>query len=303
MKGRSDNFRGGLAMLIAVGALSAMDACLKVLSSEYPPLQVAALRALASLPIIVVWVGFSGGYRQLLRIRLPLHLIRGALGIFMLAAFIYGVRNVPLSAAYSIFFVAPLLITMFAALILGERVEWQRWVAIIVGMLAVLWVLRPGGTNVITLGGVAVLLAALGYALSAITVRILGRTDSTESMVFWLMVMVAAGASLLALPSWRAIRTEHIWILAAVAVTGFIGQWAITEAFKLGEASFVAPFEYTALAWGVALDWFVWHAIPDGRTFIGAAVIIACGVYLIRRERTSPDAPIAAPAGTIPADQ
>lgn len=287
MTERSDNFKGGLVMLIAVGSLSAMDACLKVLSSAYPPLQVAALRALASLPVIVVWIGLTGGFRQLLRVRFSLHLLRGVLGIFMLAAFVYGVRALPLSAAYSIFFIAPLLITMFAALILRERIEWQRWAAIVIGILGVLIVLRPSGTHVVTAGALAVLLAALAYALSAITVRILGRTDSTQSMVFWLMVMIAGGGTLLALPQWRPIQQQHAWIIAAIAVVGFVGQWTLTEAFKIAESSFIAPFEYTALAWGLAFDWFFWRSIPAGRTFLGAAIIIACGIYLIRRERTA----------------
>jgi drug/metabolite transporter (DMT)-like permease len=287
MTEHSDNFKGGLVMLIAVGSLSVMDACLKVLSSAYPPLQVAALRALASLPVIVVWIGVTGGFGQLFRIRLPLHLLRGALGIFMLSAFVYGVRNLPLSAAYTIFYIAPMLITMFAALILRERIEWQRWAAIVVGLLGVLVVLRPTGTRVMTAGALAVLLAAIAYAFSAITVRILGRTDSTQSMVFWLMVMIAAGGSLLALPQWRPIQQRHAWIIAGVALAGFVGQWTLTEAFRIGESSFIAPFEYTSLAWGVALDWFFWRAIPAGRTFAGAAVIIACGIYLIRRERTA----------------
>ena len=287
MTGHSDNIKGGTVMLIAVGSLSAMDACLKVLSATYPPLQVVALRALASLPVIVVWIGVTGGFGQLLRIRLPLHLLRGALGIFMLAAFVYGVRNLPLSTAYAIFFIEPLLITMFAALILKERIEWQRWAAIAVGLLGVLVVLRPTGGHVVTRAGLAVVLTAVAYALSAITVRILGRTDSTQSMVFWLILMVAVGGSILALPQWRPIQQQHAWVIAGMALSGFVGQWALTEAFKIAESSFIAPFEYTALAWGVAFDWFFWRAIPAGRTFLGAAVIIACGIYLIRRERTA----------------
>ncbi len=303
MQQGSDNFRAGLIMLVAVGSLSAMDACLKALSAAYPPLEVAAVRALASLPIIVVWIGATGGFRQLVRVRASLHVLRGLLGIFMLAAFIYGVRALPLSTAYTIFFIAPMLITTFAALMLRERVEWQRWAAIALGFAAVIIVLRPSGSGVLTRGGIAVLLAAVAYALSAISVRILGRTDSTQSMVFWLMAMIAAGGTLLALPDWRAIESRHAWIIACVALAGFVGQWALTEAFKRGESSFIATFEYTALAWGVSFDWFVWRTVPSARTWFAAALIVACGVYLIRRERAAP-APAAAhvPSGAIGGD-
>ena len=285
MTTRGDNVKAGAVMIVAVGSLSLLDAGMKVLSADYPPLQVAALRGLASLPFVLIWVGFSTGFRQLLRVRFPLHLFRAVLGILMLTGFVYGVRRLPLSEAYSIFFVAPLLITAFAVPLLGERVGWRRWVAIAVGLGGVLIVLRPTGSGVATMAGLAIFLAAVGYALSAITVRILGRTDSSQSMVFWLMLMVGGGAGLLALPGWRPIASQHWIVIAGIAVTGAVGQWAITEAFRMGEASFIAPFEYTALAWGVSLDWILWQTVPGARTFAGAVVIIGSGIYLMRRER------------------
>jgi drug/metabolite transporter (DMT)-like permease len=279
------NIRGGAIMLVAVGSFSLMDAGLKVLSSTYPPLQITALRSLASLPLVLIWIALTSGFRGLLRARFPLHALRAVLGIIMLVTFVYGVHHLPLAETYAIFFIAPLLITAFAALILRERIEWQRWAAIVIGLGGVLIVLRPTGAGVATLPGLAVVTCAIGYALSAITVRVLGRTDSTQSMVFWLMVMVGAGAGLLALPDWRAIETQHWKVIAAVAFFGAVGQWAITEAFRIGEASFIAPFEYSALAWGLALDWILWRTTPEARALAGAAVIIASGIYLIRRER------------------
>lgn len=279
-----DNSRGIAVMLIAVGALSLMDGGLKILAPHYPALQVTAIRALAALPIIVVWVGLTSSFRDLLRVRFPLHLTRAVIGISMLATFTFGVRHLPLADAYSIFFLAPLLITAFAALLLGERVDRARWIAIGVGFLGVLVVLRPTGSSALTLPGLAVLWTAVGYALSAITVRVLGRTDSTQSMVFWLMTLTAVGAGLLALPAWRPIQPVHWIAIGGIAVTGSVGQWAVTEAFRRGEASVVAPFEFTALAWGVALDWLLWRTLPTALTLAGAAVIIASGVYLFRRE-------------------
>jgi drug/metabolite transporter (DMT)-like permease len=287
---RRNNIKASMIMLVAVGAFSLMDAGIKVLSGRYPPLQVAAVRGLSSLPIILMWIAWTGGFRQLLRVRMSLHIIRGILGIIMLACFAYGVRHIPLSEAYSIFFIAPLLITAFAVPLLGERVEWQRWMAIAAGLVGVIIVLRPTGAGFVTPAGVAVLVCATCYALSAITVRILGRTDSTQAMVFWLMAMVGGGSALLALSQWKPIQMQHWPVIAGVAVTGSLGQWAVTEAFRTGEASFVAPFEYTALAWGLALDWLVWQAVPGSRTFIGAAIVIASGLYLIRRERVHAEA-------------
>jgi drug/metabolite transporter (DMT)-like permease len=285
-----DNLRGVAAMIVAVGALSLMDAGLKVLSPHYSPLQVASLRGLSTLPIVVAWVAVTGGYGQLLRVRFKLHVARGILGVLMLSAFTYGVRHLPLTDAYAIFFVAPLLITALAVPILHERVDWRHWTAIAIGFGGVLVVLRPTGAAALTIPGLAVLATAIGYALSAITVRVLGRTDSTQSMVFWLMTMVGVGAGLLALPVWRPIQSAHWLVIVGIAITGSLGQWAITEAFRRGEASFIAPFEYTALAWGVGLDWYLWRTIPAPITLLGAAVIIASGLYLIRRERVHVEA-------------
>lgn len=280
-------------MLVAVGALSLLDAGMKTLSPSYPPLQLAGIRGLASLPFVLLWVGVTGGFGGLLRVRWPLHLLRGVLGILMLSGFIYGVRHLPLSEAYSIFFVAPLLITAFAVPLLGERVGWRRWGAIAVGIAAVWFVLRPQGEGLVLLPALALFLSAVAYALSAITTRVLGRTDSSQSMVFWLMLSVGVVATLAAMPQWRPIEAGHWPVIAGIAVSGALGQWAITEAFRLGEASFIAPFEYSAMAWGVGLDWLFWRAVPASRTWLAAAVIIGCGIYLMHRERVESSAHLA----------
>lgn len=287
---RHDNLKGVTAMIIAVGALSLMDAFLKVLSPHYSAFQVASMRGLSALPFIIVWVGMRGGYRQLLRVRFGLHVVRAMLGIMMLASFAFALRSLPLAEAYSIFFVAPLLITVLAVLILKEKVDERRWIAVAVGFVGVLIVLRPTGGGALTMPGLAVLMTAVGYALSAITIRVLGRTDSTPSMMFWLMLLVGVGAGGLALPGWRPIQTGDWPVIAGMAIIGSLGQLAITEAFRVGEASFIAPFEYTALAWGAGLDWFVWRTTPTAITLAGASVIIASGVYLVRRERVHVDA-------------
>ena len=277
-------------MVVAVGVLALMDGCLKALSPHYPPLQIAALRGLSALPIALVWVMASGGIGQVLRVRFPLHLLRGILGILMVSWFTYGIRRLPLADAYTIFFVAPLLITALAALFLRERVGAKRWVAIGVGFAGVIIVLRPSGAGVLSTPGIAVLAAAVGYAISAIATRVLSRTDTTQSMILWLTTTISIGAGIAALPEWRPIQPPHWLFIAGIAVTGSLGQWAITEAFRHAEASLIAPLEYTALAWGTALDWIFWHTAPSSRTLLGAAVIIVSGVYVIRHETVHAEA-------------
>lgn len=282
---RRANLRGIAWMLVAVGALSLMDACLKQLSPHFPAMQVAALRGLTSLPIVVAWAALSGGFRPLFRVRWGVHLFRGVLAVAMLSCFAYALGRLPLSEAYAIFFVAPLIITALSAPVLGERVGRARWIAIAIGFAGVLVVLRPRGEGIVSLAGLAVLVAATAYSISAVTVRVLAKTDSTQSMMFWMTAMVALGAGALAWPDWVRVGGEHWPVLVALAATGALGQYAITEAFRLGEASVLAPLEYTALAWGVALDWAVWGVLPDAIVYAGAAIIVASGIFLVQRER------------------
>jgi drug/metabolite transporter (DMT)-like permease len=208
----------------------------------------------------------------------------------MLSLFAFALRKLPLAEAYAIFFIAPLLITLLSGPVLGERVGAARWLAIAVGLLGVLVVLRPTGTGMFTLAGGAVLLAAACYSISAVTVRIVNRSDSLESQVFWLMAMVALGAGALAWPNWTPVRMADAWVLCGVAVSGFGGQLAITQAFRHGEASAIAPFEYSALAWGLAIDWLVWRTLPDAWMLAGAAIIVASGIYLVRHEAVHAEA-------------
>ena len=281
--------RAVLMMLGCVAVFSAMDVVLKLLSTHYPAMQVASLRGASSLPWLLAWAAASTGLRSLLRVRWSLHLLRGALGILMMAAFVYALRTLPLATAYSIFFVAPLMITALSVPFLREHVGPRRWTAIFVGFAGVLVVLRPGGEGVLTLAGFAVVAAALGYAVSAITVRVLARTDTTQAMVVWLMALMALGAGVLAWPQWVPIRGEHAWLILGLGIAGALGQYLITEAFRLGEASLLAPLEYTALLWGLAWDVTLWGVLPDGITWLGAAIIIASGLYLLRRERLKND--------------
>jgi len=287
---REQNLRGMLSILLAVAAFSLMDACLKTLAPYYPPMQIAALRGLSSLPLVTLWVLFDGGVRQLLHVRWPLHLLRGVLSIIMLSSFAYALRSLPLAETYSLFFIAPLLITAMAALVLREQVGWRGWAAIVLGFCGTLIVLRPTGAGVLTLAGFAVLVSATGYAISAIAVRVIGRSDSTQSMVFWMLAMTSVFALALAWHNWAPIRPGHWPVLAGLAVSGALGQFAITDAFKRAPASRIAPLEYTALVWGIILDRIFWNMLPDAVTLSGAAVIIVSGLYLLRLERVHAEA-------------
>lgn len=279
------NLRGIIAMGAAVGCFSVMDALLKSLSAHYPALQVAALRGWSALPLVVLYVLWRGEARRLLRVRWPLHLLRGGLNVAMLGLFAFALKELGLAEAYALLFIAPLLITALSTVVLGEKVQGAHWVAIALGLVGVVVALRPDQDALLTWGALAVLAAAACYAVSAITGRMLTRTDSSASLVFWTTTLLAMGAGTLAWPNWSPVATTHWPLVAGLAVTGFLGQLAITEAFRHGQASVVAPFEYTALAWGVGLDWLLWQALPGAATLAGGAIIIASGLYLVRQER------------------
>jgi len=272
-------------MLVAVGFFAVMDTLLKMLSGHYPALQVAAMRGWVALPLILLWIGWRGAWPTLWRIRWPLHWLRGLLAIAMLALFTQGLKTLPLANAYTLFFVAPILITLLSAPVLGERVAGAHWWAVAGGMVGVLVALRPGIDGFFSLSGLAILGSAACYAVSAVVARLSSRSDSSESLMLWIMVMVALGASLLAAPHWVSVRAADYGLLLGLAFAGFGGQLAITEAFRHGQASAVAPFEYTALAWGLGVDWLVWDSLPDGTTLLGGAIIIVSGLYVVRHER------------------
>lgn len=286
----SGNLRSIAAMLVAMLFFSLMDAVLKQLAAHYPVMQIAALRGLSALPLVLVYIAWRQRWHTVWRIRWSLHLLRGALGIAMLALFTASIRELPLSATYTLFFIAPLLIALLSMPVLGESVARAHWWAIAGGFAGVLIALQPqrAGADfwhqLVSGGGAAALGAAACYAASAVTGRLASRSDSAESLVLWMMVMMALGGTALAWSAWVPVRAEHVWLLLGLAVTGFIGQIAITEAFRHGQASAVAPFEYSALAWGAGLDWLIWQSLPGPSVWMGALVVIASGLFMLRHE-------------------
>ena len=284
------NLRGIIVMVCAAALFTLMDSGMKLLSAHYSPMQVTALRSLSSLPLVYVYVAWRSSFRAMLQVRWPLHLLRGVIAVIMLLTFVIGLQHLPLTETYSIFFVAPLFITALSGPVLGEYVSRARWVAIFTGLIGVLVVLRPTGAGMMTWAGLAVVGSAVCYTISAIAVRVLGRTDSMESLMFWLISMLAVGSTLLAWPNWQSLRPEDTWLIVGVGITGFCGQWGITYAFRHGEVSAIAPFEYTTLIWTLGLDRLIWNNTPDRWTLVGAAIIIGSGLFLARSEKVHAEA-------------
>jgi drug/metabolite transporter (DMT)-like permease len=226
-------------------------------------------------------------------VRIGMHFLRGVLMLFVLVAFVYAVRVLSLADAYAIFLAAPLIVTALSVPLLGEHVGWRRWVAICVGLIGVITMLKPSAASLVSLGAVAALLSATGYAFNAVALRIITRTDTTASVVFWMIGVMTVIAGCVAAPQWVEIRSADWILLAAIGLFSSIAQHLLTEAFRNAPPSVVAPFEYTALLWGIGIDRVVWGVFPSSRVYIGGGIVIASGLYLIWREHSTSAPPIA----------
>jgi len=272
-------------MFVAVAAFSFMDALLKLFAAHYPPFQVTAIRALASLPFLLVPFWYQGRLAELRPQRIGLHLVRGALGVLMLVTFIMALRDASLSSVYSLYMSAPLLIAALAALLLKEKIDLGRWLAIVVGLIGTLIILQPRPGGLPLLAGLTAGLSALCYAFAAITARILTHSEKSPAIVLSFLLIIAVVAGAIALPNWMPIRDSDWWLIVAAGGFGAAGQHYITEAFRHAPAAVVAPVEYTALLWGIGIDWIAWSLWPNRTVLGGASLVIAAGIYVAWREQ------------------
>jgi RarD protein len=274
-------------MLIAVGTFAVMDGMLKILAARYPATQVAGLRGLASMPFLLGLYALRGRLNRL-RMRTPrLHALRGVLGVLMMLGFVYAVARQSLTGVYAIYMIAPLLIVALAAALLREKVDAGRWLAVLLGLAGVWIMLQPAATDFKRSAAFAAFGSALCYALSAITARRLTQTDSSESMIFSFLVVVAVACLALAWPGWVEVQARDWLLLAAIGIFGAIAQHCITDAFRYASASTLAPMEYTALVYGLIIDWTIWSSTPTAVVLTGGLLIVAAGLYVVRRESVS----------------
>ena len=294
---RGENLRAITAMLVAVGAFAIMDAALKQLAEDLAPAQVTFLRAAASLPFVIAPLFWTGAWQELRPRRWGLHLVRAVLGLGMLMTFVYAVSHASLADTYAVFMAAPLLVVALSVPLFGDCVPLRRWLAVLAGLAGVLIVLRPSGDTLITLGGLAALASSACYALNVLAIRTLGRTESNRAMVFWFLAPIALAAGGLAAADWRPIDPRHWGWIALIGLTGAAGQYLITDAFRRAAPSVVAPFEYTAILWAVALDWVLWAALPSAPIVTGAAIVVASGLFVLYDERRAAYARVSGEVG------
>lgn len=282
---KQDTTTAIVMMCIAVFLLSGMDLGIKQLVEHYSSMQVVFLRCVVSAMLFGAWILISK--HNSFRVRHPgSHLLRAVIGLFMLFGVGECFREMQLADAYAIFFTAPLLITLLSGPLLGERAGPIRVMAALVGFVGVLILLKPGmNSQLISYGAIMALLSVVAYAFTALLLRRMGHHDATISIAFWFVALVGIGAGVLAIPDWKPIqwRLDWPWLLL-LAVTGTSGQLFITAAYKRASAAVVAPFDYTHMIWAVVYGYLFWGHLPGASTWLGTAVIVASGLFIIYRE-------------------
>ncbi|NBB82657.1 MAG: EamA family transporter [Alphaproteobacteria bacterium] len=278
------NTRGALWMLLAATGFSGMAVLVKVLGQSLDSFQVAFFRCVVGLAVLTPFALAAGPAG--LRTQAPhLHAGRAVFGVTAMMCGFYAFTHLPLATATAITFAKPLFLIVIAVLFLGEVVRWRRWSATLAGFAGVLIMLRPGPE-----GFDPAMLVALGQAMAvAGTVVFVKKMPAGErhlAILFWFAAISTAVALVPALLVWRWPSGEE-WALAGLmGLLGVGSQAAVVRAYRTGEATAVAPFDYSRLLVAALFGFLVFAEVPDVWTIAGAAVIVGSTVYIARREAT-----------------
>lgn len=289
----SPNAKGALLALLAFAIFATHDVIVKVLGGIYSPFQIVFYSVLLSFPLAMIMLMRDATPGTLV----PVHpwwlaLRTGAAVATGVSAF-YAFSVLPLAQTYAILFAAPLLITILAIPVLGETVRIHRWMAVLVGLAGVLVVLRPGQTD-LSLGHLAALVAAVGGSLASIVVRKIGSDERPVVMLLYPM-MATFIIMACALPfAYKPMPIEHLGMLGIIAAFAWVAGRLVIAAYQAGEAAIIAPMQYSQIIWASIFGYLFFDEVIDGATALGAAIIIASGLYIVLRESrgTSANTPV-----------
>jgi drug/metabolite transporter (DMT)-like permease len=280
----TDRPLAGIAfMIVGVGVFSLMDASGKFLVDTQSVFQIVAFRGVISILLLAPILFRSHGI-HLLRARRPGGLVlRSSLGVGAMLLFFIGIRYIPLADAAAIGFSGAIFMTAMSAILLREAVGWRRWVAVLTGFAGALIIAQPGSDS-FHWAGLLMIGCALLYAGMMTMTRLLTRTDSNAAMVFYHSV-ISALVGLVALPFvWVTPTWGEFLLLCGMGVLATAGHILLAQAFRIAPIAVLAPFEYTALAWAALLGFLVWGDVPGSHVWIGAAILILSGLYILYRE-------------------
>ncbi|WP_422369411.1 DMT family transporter [Pelagibius sp.] len=285
--------------LVGLFGMAVMDACAKFLGEGYAVSQIILARNFFGLMTILAFVVFSSGGLANLRPRRPVLLLaRACANLGAAFLFFTGLRYMPLADAFAIAFAAPLFITALSVPVLGEHVGIRRWAAVIFGFLGVLVVVQPG-TSAFRIEALLPLGAAFCYAIAMLIGRKQTRFLSTSAILFW-PSLIAVTVTLAMMPAqWQTPTLPDLGLFIFMGVIGTAGMMLITQGYRFAPAAVIAPFDYSVLLWGVIFGWVIWQDVPGAEVWIGSAMLIASGLYILHRETRKPKetAPPAGPMG------
>jgi drug/metabolite transporter (DMT)-like permease len=282
----SPNLRSSLLMILAFCFFAVMMTLIKLLGATLPLAQILLVRQLLVLALLTLVVGH--GMRGVLRTARPgLQVLRAG---FSLGAMFFGflaIIHLPMAEATSLGFSQVMFVTLGAILILGEKVDLKRWIAMVIGFVGILIILRPTG-EAMSFYAVSAIIGAMFGAGITVTVRMLGQTERTETILFWQGILMSL---VLLLPSWwlwvAPTPREWLWLIAT-GIVGTAGQWLITRAYQYGEASALAPLDFVRLLLATASGFLVFGEIPDLLTVLGASLVVLGTLYTVRRNSRKP---------------
>ena len=285
---RAVSFKAASTLMFAI-----MGAQMRALGGAYPEGQVAFFRALFGLVPIVIVFAWRGQLRGALRTARPGdHLLRGMFSVVGTFCTVAALARLPLADFTAIAFLAPFITVIFAAIFLKEQVHAYRWSAVAVGFGGVILMLLPymqdhvALTSAMTFGLLFAVANAFTAGGASIQIRRLTATETTSSIVIFMTLLVLF-VSLLTLPfGWRMPATWHdVAVLAGIGVAGGLGQIFFTDSYRFAPASFLAPFDYTAMLWAFILGYWFFGEVPTLYVMLGAVVVASAGIFVILRER------------------
>lgn len=294
-----DQSRKGICYLLGgVLIFSFQDVCIKWISGGYPVHEILFVRSLAAVIPILIIACLEGGL-QLLRPRyLWLHILRAGLIFVAYTSYYLAIAALPLAKTVSLFFTAPLFITLLSMPTLGEKASWQVWIALIAGFLGVICVARPG-SGILNLAALLPLLSAVSYAFLVILTRRLGRVASGASLAFYPTLFFLVVTGLIGLfwgstglgtaehPSlqflirdWNIPNSRDFALMVACGLIAALGFFCLFQAYRLARTSTVTPFEYMYVPLGCLWGALFWHEIPSTWSVLGMTLIVSSGIDL-----------------------
>lgn len=290
LRQRFPNYAGILLSVAGYFVFAFQDASVKWLVADHPVAQVLFMRSI-TITLLCLVLGRMALLRQAVA-----STNKGALllrAAFILAAwgcYYTAARHLQLAQLVTIYFAAPLMVTVMSVLILKEQVRWQRWLGVFLGFVGVIIACEPGRVG-IGWPAALVLVASVFWAYTNVLVRQISRFESTTTQMLFSNAAFTLACGL-TLPWWTLPSPGEAGLMLALGLIGAAGQYLLFEGFRLAAASLVAPFEYTSLLWAFCLSYLIWGDIPGVPVFLGAALIIVSGLFVILGERPARSRPL-----------